>query len=388
MRRTLFFILPLFLLTLSASGWLVSCDRIPELPGFESSQGRKIRMVVVNEGLFTTNTAALSAIYEDGEVLFDVFRMVNRRPLGDVAQSVTLINGRYFVAVNNSRRIEILDPETFRSIGTIRYRESGSPRYIAPLTDSTAFVSDLYGQMVLIRTRPPYEEQEYLRLPIPSASIEKMTAVSGKVFGAYLGQGIAVFDAADPTVRKMRLIEEVVPTENTRSCGLHLDRDGNLRVLTFPTRKSEQTRIELHCIDPASEKVTGTVTVPFVTDDRSIRRGDVIGMPSYNYTDMNAARDRLYFLLRTASRDGSREDPVTTVFALDVQSGEVAKVLDLPGVQMAYGMAVSPTGDLCICDCLDYTARRGYVRVYRPGVGEVASYKVGVYPNGILFPAS
>lgn len=133
-----------------------ACDKIPELPSFEGEDGNKAVMIVVNEGLFTTNTAALSVIYADGTVHYDVFRAVNQRPLGDVAQSMTEINGLYFIAIDNSRRIEILDPKSFRSVGSIRYSRAGSPRYITPLTDSTAVVSDLHNQLVTIRTRPPY----------------------------------------------------------------------------------------------------------------------------------------------------------------------------------------------------------------------------------------
>ena len=39
-----------------------ACDKVPELPSFEGEDGNKAVMIVVNEGLFTTNTAALSVI--------------------------------------------------------------------------------------------------------------------------------------------------------------------------------------------------------------------------------------------------------------------------------------------------------------------------------------
>ena len=365
---------------------LLACDKIPELPSGPADGGKSIRMVVVNEGLFTTNTAALSVIYEDGEVLFDVFRQVNQRPLGDVAQSMTMMGGYYFVAVNNSRRIEILDPNTFKSVGNIRYKNSGSPRFIAPLTDSTAFVSDLYGQMVVIRTKPPYEEIEYMQLPLKPASIEKMTTVGGKVFGAYIGRGLAVFDCDDYSVRKMRLMEDVVPSEITKTCIMPVDSRGRLWVLTIPDGKNNQDHLDLNCIDPASEKVSQKVVVPFQKDPSAVKRGDIIGMPNYNRMDINATKDRIYFNVLIASKDGSLEEPIQTVYTLNTDTGEIEKYLELPGVSMMYGMGVSPEGEVCLCDCLDYTAQRGYVRVYRPGEGEVEKFKVAVYPRMIIFP--
>ncbi|MEG1585945.1 MAG: hypothetical protein RR346_03645, partial [Bacteroidales bacterium] len=70
--------------------------------------GSKAKMVVVNEGQFTKGTAALSAITMDGQTDFDIFRQVNNRPLGDVAQSLSYIKGLYYVALNNSKKIEVV----------------------------------------------------------------------------------------------------------------------------------------------------------------------------------------------------------------------------------------------------------------------------------------
>ena len=364
-----------------------ACDKVPELPSFEGEDGNKAVMIVVNEGLFTTNTAALSVIYEDGKTYFDVFRWVNDRPLGDVAQSVTEINGYYFVAVNNSRRVEVLDKKTFKSVGCIRYKESGSPRFIAPLSDSTAMVSDLYGQIVTIRTKPPYKELEYIRLPLKSTSIEKITSVGGKVFGAYLNRGLAVFDCDDYSIRNMRLMEDVVVGELTKTCKMQVDADNCLWVVTTPRLARDQKSLTLNCIDPALERVIKKVEIPYVLSD--IKKGDIVGMPNYNRVDMDPTKTLIYFNLMVATKDGAdrkASDPVQTVYTLNTKTGKVEKYLELPGVSMMYGMGVSPKGEVCICDCLDYTAQRGYVRVFSRETREVKSYKVGVYPRMIIFP--
>lgn len=344
------------------------------------------KMIVVNEGLFTTNTAALSVIYEDGKTYFDVFRWVNNRPLGDVAQSITEINGYYFVAVNNSRRVEVLDKKTFKSVACIRYKESGSPRFITPLTDTTAMVSDLYGQLVVIQTVPPYEVVEYIKLPLKSTGIEKMTTVGGKVFGAYLNRGLAVIDCDDYSIRNMRLMEDVVVGELTKTCKMQVDAHGLLWVLTTPRLSKDQKSLTLNCIDPALEKVVDKVVVPYVKDEKAIKRGDIVGMPNYNRVDINPEKTKIYFNLMIAAKDGTAKDAVQTVYTLDVNSRKIEKYMELPGVRMMYGMGVSPEGDVCICDCLDYTAQRGYVRVFSKNNPEVKSYKVGVYPRMIIFP--
>lgn len=363
---------------------IASCDRVPALPSFEGENGNSAKMIIVNEGLFTTNTAALSVIYQDGKTYFDVFRWVNNRPLGDVAQSVTEINGYYFVAVNNSRRVEILDKKTFKSVGCIRYRESGSPRFITPLSDSTAMVSDLYGQLVTIRTKPPYKELEYIKLPLKSTSIEKMVTVEEKVFAAYLNRGIAIFDCDNYSIRNMRLMEDVVVGEITKTCKMQVDANNLLWVFTTPRLVKDQKSLTLNCIDPILEKVIKKIEVPYVTDN--IRQNDIVGMPNYNRVDMNPTKTKIYFNLMIATKDGTKDDAVQTVFTLDINTLKIEKYMELPGVSMMYGMGVSPDGEVCICDCMDYTAQRGYVRVFSPKTLDVKSYKVGVYPRMIIFP--
>ena len=364
-----------------------ACDKIPELPSFDGEDGNKAVMIVVNEGLFTTNTAALSVIYADGTVHYDVFRAVNQRPLGDVAQSMTEINGLYFIAIDNSRRIEILDPKSFRSVGSIRYSRAGSPRYITPLTDSTAVVSDLHNQLVTIRTRPPYRELEYIELPFSSSGIEQMITVGGKVFCTYIDRGIAVFDAAKFRLSTMRLIDEVSVSWAQSTAKPVVDHRGRIWFLSTKRVDGVETP-RLSCIDPVTEEVVDERLIPLKQGDRM--RGDLVGMPSYNRIDIDPEGRRIYLSLLEASVDhpGKDDRPLQVVYTMDVDTKELTRYLQLPEVKLMYGMSVSPEGKVCICDCLDFTAQRGYVRVYTPGIGEERSYKVAVYPNFVFFPKS
>lgn len=365
-----------------------ACDKIPELPSFEGEGGNKAVMIVVNEGLFTTNTAALSVIYADGTVHYDVFRAVNRRPLGDVAQSMTEINGHYFVAVNNSRRIEILDPKSFRSVGSIRYSRAGSPRYITPLTDSTAVVSDLHKQLVTIRTRPPYRELEYIELPFSSSGIEQMITVGGKVFCTYIDRGIAVFDAAKFRLSTMRLIDEVSVSWSQSTAKPVVDHRGKIWILS--TKRVDGVELpRLSCIDPVTEEVVDERLIQ-IKKRGDLKKGDLMGMPGYNRIDIDPSGRRIYLSLTEAPEDnpGAKTHPLQVIYTMDVDSKELSRYLPLPEVKLMYGMSVSPEGKVCICDCLDFTAQRGYVRIYSPDRGEEKSYKVAVYPNFVFFPES
>ena len=164
----------------AATLMLAACDKDGLYPGGSLQEG-PIECLVLNEGLINTNEGCLSVVYRDSTVVVDAFQDANHRPMGDVAQSVTLINGKYFVAMNNSKKVEVMDPTTFQSLGTILYTQAGYPRQIVPISDTEAVVSDLRNQLVRIRTVEPYGEPlEYISIP---AWIEYLIAAENKIFG-------------------------------------------------------------------------------------------------------------------------------------------------------------------------------------------------------------
>ena len=184
-----------------------------------------IEAIVLNEGRIGTNMGAISVLYRNGMVSPDVFRVVNNRPLGDVAQSITMINGKYFVTLNNSKKIEIINPQTFKSEGTILYTQAGLPRQIVPVSDTTAIVSDLLSnnvsgtdlpsQLVRIRTVPPYGTPlEYI---VIRKWVEYMEVADHKLFGM-TAKGLYVFDLDNINQEGSRMIEDVYNEETTKTC--------------------------------------------------------------------------------------------------------------------------------------------------------------------------
>ena len=98
------------------AGLFTACDSAgTDYPYGPVSQGN-IEALVLNEGGINQNMGGISVLNKDGSVIPDIFREVNHRPLGDVAQSITKINGKYFVTLDNSKKIEVIDPETFGSV--------------------------------------------------------------------------------------------------------------------------------------------------------------------------------------------------------------------------------------------------------------------------------
>lgn len=361
---------------------VLACDKEgTPYPGGDFSKLGEIEALVLNEGRINTNTGGISLIYKDKNVVADVFQEVNQRPLGDVAQSITMINGKYFVALDNSKKIEVVDPRTFVSLGTILYEQAGSPRQIVPISDTEAVVSDLRQQLVLIRTVPPYGKPlEYISVP---RWIEYLVSTGNKVFGMTQG-GLYVFDVKAINKASARVIKEVYNEEYTKTCRMLVDKNGMIWGLMNRKEAGAVTGVTLKCVDPAREKVVRSHTLPFENPENATV-GEVIGHINYNRTDIDPTGTWIYFNVKTrvAETQGTKEQQ--SVYRMNVDTGEFEHYYDLPGVGMMFGFAVSPDGEVYLCDCLDYTAQRGYVRHYLKD-GTVLSHRVGIYPSQVYFP--
>ena len=371
-----------FLICAVITGHLAACDSAgTDFPYGPVSQGN-IEALVLNEGGINRNLGGLSVLNKDGSVIPDIFRDVNRRPMGDVAQSITKINGKYFVTLDNSKKVEVIDPETFNSVGTIVYAQAGFPRQVVAISPTEGIVSDLNRQIVRIRTVEPYGEPlEYISIP---NWIEYMAVVNNKLFGM-TATGVYVFDTDNIKKETARVIKEVRNSENTKTCQMLVDKYKRIWVLMNIQEGNKVNGIEFVCIDPEQEKVVISYTLPII-DKTNPQAGEVIGTINYNRTDIDPTLTWLYFNVKTcASNTAEGITSVQSVYRMNVDTGEFEHYLDLPGINMMYGFAVHPLGEVYVCDCLDYSAQRGYVRNYKKD-GSIRNFRVGIYPSQIYFP--
>lgn len=379
----------IFLLFLVLSTVLFSSCSDDDNPVKTGPEPGDTEMIAVCEGLFTKGTAALSAIKYDGSVEWDVFRDVNDMPLGDVAQSMTYIDGKYFVVLNNSKQIKVIEPGTFKLLGTIDYEQAGSPRFMVAISDKEAVVSDLYDQLTIVNYKD-YSIVKHISLPKAETGqtynqIEKMTRIGNKLFCAVTG-GVWIFDVNNISATSFR---RIAVRGVTKTAKMIEDKNGMLWVMgSYGVNEYP----ELFCIDPTKEEVVedNRFQVPVVarTSDDYVP-GSIVGTIGYNRMDTDQSKGKLYFVLRqlvTKGETSSEDVKINTVYTFDVDSRELKANTQLPGLGMMYGMGVSPEGEVYLCDCIDYTAQRGYVRHYKNDA-LVDSKLVGIYPRMIHFTA-
>lgn len=121
-------------------------------------------VLVLNEGNYTFGNASITMYDGDTDTTQqNLFRSVNDILLGDVAQSMAFSSGRGFIVVNNSGKIEVVSMNDFKSLATITGLTS--PRYMLPLWDDRAYVTDLYAEKVAIIDLTTFAVTGYIDMP-------------------------------------------------------------------------------------------------------------------------------------------------------------------------------------------------------------------------------
>ncbi len=127
-----------------------ACDKNP-IPKDDITIPAKTSATILigNEGQFMHGDASVTLIdITNNQQVSDIFKTANNRPIGDIVQSIALHNDKYFVVVNNSQKIEVLNRSNYQSL----YSITGlvSPRYIAFVNDHKAYVSEFFSNFLVV----------------------------------------------------------------------------------------------------------------------------------------------------------------------------------------------------------------------------------------------
>ena len=102
---------------------------------------------IINEGNFGVGNASIDFYQRDSNRLIkNVFETVNGRPMGDVAQSMTIFKNKGYIVLNGSAKVEVIDAKTFKSEASIN--GFSSPRCFLGIDANRAFVADWISNTV------------------------------------------------------------------------------------------------------------------------------------------------------------------------------------------------------------------------------------------------
>lgn len=136
---------------------------------------------VINEGGFGKSNASVGLYKPGSGDYFDAFKKANNRPLGDVIQSMTVIGDKFYIIVNNSNKIEVVNKADFKSVTTITVSQ---PRYIIAASSTKAYISQMGNSMsVLDLGSNTITKTITINGPTESMAIMHDTLYAGKSFG-------------------------------------------------------------------------------------------------------------------------------------------------------------------------------------------------------------
>lgn len=204
-----------FLLMMMFTG----CDREDIGPQFlgdgKSTSGENSRKVyILNEGNFQWGNASLS-VYSPGkkEIEHHAFANANDFALGDVAQVIVAYNGLFYIVVNNSQKIEVVDTATLKSNAVITGFQS--PRYFLGVGQK-AYVTDLFAKGVHVLDLAGHSVTG--KIPFDDWT-EQMVHINGKVYCGTVNKGLLleigpVDDQILDTIKLTPGVGRMVPDKN------------------------------------------------------------------------------------------------------------------------------------------------------------------------------
>lgn len=326
---------------------LTSCkpDPVDPLPDPEPSTGR---VFILNEGNFQWGNASLDLYDPETNVLVSgIFESVNQNPLGDVLQSMSIHEGKAYLVVNNSNKIEVVDPDSLISLGTIE--GFTSPRFFLGISPNKAYVSDLYANEIAI---VDVETQEISgQIPLPGWS-EQMIL---------LGEFAFVCNVRRPYLYVIHTqTDAVVDSIKIGLGGNRLVRvdGGNIWVACGETLQADAEGA-LYIINPNSRAVVDSFLFPLEQKPSELQ--------------VNAAGTHIYFLNGGVHR-----------MAIDATALPATPIIPEDG-GLFYGLGIDPAKEeVYVADAIDFV-QRGAVLRYDSEGNLLHEFRAGIIPGRFYF---
>jgi hypothetical protein len=312
------------------------------------------RVLVINEGNFNNGNASLGIYYPKTDTFrSDVFQNKTGRPLGDVFQSVTFARNQAFLVINNSGKIEVLDSTTLKSTGVIQGLPS--PRYMQPLSDGRAYVTNFTQSGESEITIINFRTLQITGKIVTGGWTEEPAMAAGLVWVPQVKKGwiLVVNPRNDIVTDTLKLRPEVKKVVRDADGKLWAMANGGINNSVQPA---------LYRINPQNKEITRKL----VFQSKS---------PSPGNLTLNGRKDTLYY-----SRKG--------IYRLSIDNPDLpVNPIVPPKERSFYGLGIAPeTGVIYASDAFDFV-RRGQVYRFDPENGRLINeFKAGIIPAGFVFP--
>jgi len=321
---------------------------------------------IVNEGNFMYDNASLSYYLIDSmKILNNLFERVNGLPLGDVAHSMTIHNGLGYIIINNSGKIYIIDIQNFKVVGKI----TGliSPRYIYFLSDSKAYVTDLYAKSITIVNPLTYEITGSISVNNYETRFYQHPTEQMVQYGKYLFVNCWSYDNKILVIDSDRDIVTDSIEVISQPKSIVIDRYNKIWVLSDGGAEGNPYAYErpgLTRIDPETMEIEKIFR--FGLDDNPL------------FLCLNGNKDTLFFINRHVWKMSvnSSKLPEVPFFVSPYENGITGGFSSL---------AVDPfNSDVYVADAVD-NVQQGSVYRYSPSGISIDTFRVGIIPGTFCF---
>lgn len=333
---------------------LNSCNPTPDDPVVPQPATIGKGVFVLSEGLFGNANASLTFYDPDVDTTANnLFYRVNNAPIGDVGQSLALVDGKLFLVVNNSNYIYKVDANTLKY--EAKLEEFYSPREMYIVAPNKAYVSDLQGTGLWIVNPQDMTHCGFVETGKPTENLMPLgnelwiTNWSNYYQPQTTNNSVQVVDMQNDV--KVAEIEVV-----TEPNSMVVDKNGMLWVLC--ANGWESSTYSLCKINPMLKQLVETYTFDG-------------GYPSHLCIDKTGTK--LYFI-----------DSDIRCFDITDETLLNASFIAAEG-RSFYNMAVNPAnGDLYITDAKDYVQNGTVYRYSSDGV-LLNQFNAGICPSAMVF---
>ncbi len=305
-------------------------------------------VLVINEGNFGWGTGSISLYDPQSKVVIeDYYQQKNNTSVGNVCQSITRYNNNYYIVVNNSNKILVVNSTDFIKTATIT--GLNSPRYLLPITFNKAYVSDLYANSIQIIDLI----SNTISGSIPCMrGTEQMIEIYGKAFVTNTNSNYCyVINTSNDIITDSINIGK-------NGASICLDKNSKIWVLTSGDTNFNQPG-KLTKINPITLQIEQSLL--FNTNDNPSK------------LCINKTKDTLYYL-----NNGVYQFPI-------VSNNLNQTPLINQGPKLYYGLGVNPNDyTIYVSDAIDYV-QKSKIEIYKPNGSLVTKFNAGIISNGFMF---
>ncbi len=289
----------------------------------------------------------------------DLYLNNNGKQLGDVFQSMSLVGSKYWLCVNNSNKIVILDTSTLKEIATIPVKQ---PRYLSVGANNAVYISTLYNNKVYIANSSSYTITDSVLLP--TKNTEGMLVALDKVFLSSWDTSnnyIYQLSSGNHTIEKSILVAGYAPQ------AILLDKYNTLWVLSGNKVKGKNA--SLTHIDPSTGAIIKSFQFPSNADPIK--------------PVMNPSKDTIYYI--EVNYNGQAENNGIYKMGISATTLPEDAFISTHNNQYFWALGIAPgSGNIYVGDSKGFT-QKGNVFIYTNYGIKLDSFKCGIGPSQFLF---